>query len=683
MDNSLKIFINYYDILKKVFFLGFVLVTLLFWILNIKSIFADENTDKTIFVAYDLQNLNDAEDFRTSKEVIYQIANYYLLHDDTSVILQSYGSMNQNSIEINRENIKLSIDDYLSNLESESEGLISNHYLAISDGFTQIAENVNVSNSKLYLISPLNINIDEPSEIKLKNLSELYSSSEIKLNIMALPSSLAINRDFFAELSNKTKGYFIDFGTNKSYTDFIKLFLNDPILFVDTNLDTKPLSNFINVPPTVNKLRIGIYREDLETKVSLINPDGNELIENSDYNFWELDKIIFLDINKPQSGTWTIITNGSTGKYEIYTDTSNPLELKTFGDKIYPVDSEILLEVGAYFENSIMNISDAELQVRVRDFKGTETIQIMNDIGQKGDKVAFDGIYSAILTSIPEQSVIDLEYTLQWKNLTTPVKHNDQIKIEYYPELNVTSISNASGKVNQEFIIGKFQTTVNSYPFLLGIDEIDLITDKSKNYVEYRLDPVKIKDTHKSYEFNILASSSTKIKEEISLQINMNTTYLDQKHQTPPVKISVNLDTNFLYIFGLRYYYWFVVLLAIFIISILIINYFRRANIYGFLIDVENNVIVDFSEIRRNPIEKMTHPKRINFKDIKQLPYNGGYFEFLEDEVYINVMFKDGDPSIRINSIPISSRESISQGQWIGSSGKQVRFNKNIPYMKI
>ena len=128
MDNSLKIFINYYDILKKVFFLGFVSVTLLFCILNIKSIFADENTEKTIFLAYDLHNLNDAEDFRTSKEVIYQIANYYLLHGDTSVILQSYGSINLNSIEINRENIKLSIDDYLSKLESESEGLISNHY---------------------------------------------------------------------------------------------------------------------------------------------------------------------------------------------------------------------------------------------------------------------------------------------------------------------------------------------------------------------------------------------------------------------------------------------------------------------------------------------------------------------------------------------------------------------------
>ena len=159
----------------------------------------------------------------------------------------------------------------------------------------------------------------------------------------------------------------------------------------------------------------------------------------------------------------------------------------------------------------------------------------MNDIGQKGDKVALDGIYSAILPGVPEQSVIDIEYTLQWKSLSTPIKQMDQIKVEYYPELNVTSISNASGKIDQEFVIGKFKTSVNNYPFLVGLDEIDLITDKSKNYIKYRLDPVKIKDTHKSYEFKILASSSMKIKEEISLDIKMNTTYLDQEHQTPPV----------------------------------------------------------------------------------------------------------------------------------------------------
>ena len=48
MDNSLKIFINNYDILKKVFFLGFVSVTLLFCILNLKNIFADDFMGKIL-----------------------------------------------------------------------------------------------------------------------------------------------------------------------------------------------------------------------------------------------------------------------------------------------------------------------------------------------------------------------------------------------------------------------------------------------------------------------------------------------------------------------------------------------------------------------------------------------------------------------------------------------------------
>ena len=41
------------------------------------------------------------------------------------------------------------------------------------------------------------------------------------------------------------------------------------------------------------------------------------------------------------------------------------------------------------------------------------------------------------------------------------------------------------------------------------------------------------------------------------------------------------------------------------------------------------------------------------------------------------------DPNIRINSIPITERTAITSNQWIGSSGKQVRFSKEIPYIKL
>ena len=64
MNNSLKIYINYYDILSKIFFLGLVFFAILFYILNTSQIFAEEETDTTIFIAYDTDNLNDNEDYQ-------------------------------------------------------------------------------------------------------------------------------------------------------------------------------------------------------------------------------------------------------------------------------------------------------------------------------------------------------------------------------------------------------------------------------------------------------------------------------------------------------------------------------------------------------------------------------------------------------------------------------------------
>ena len=62
---------------------------------------------------------------------------------------------------------------------------------------------------------------------------------------------------------------------------------------------------------------------------------------------------------------------------------------------------------------------------------------------------------------------------------------------------------------------------------------------------------------------------------------------------------------------------------------------------------------------------------------------SGTYFEFVGDEVYINIQPTEGDPSIRINSIPANGKSEITNGPWIGSSGKQVRFRKNIPYIDV
>ena len=57
--------------------------------------------------------------------------------------------------------------------------------------------------------------------------------------------------------------------------------------------------------------------------------------QNIRLSYWHLSNIIFLDIFEPESGTWTIITNGISGRFEILTDTHNPLSLVTQGEKVF------------------------------------------------------------------------------------------------------------------------------------------------------------------------------------------------------------------------------------------------------------------------------------------------------------------------------------------------------------
>ena len=112
-------------------------------------------------------------------------------------------------------------------------------------------------------------------------------------------------------------------------------------------------------------------------------------------------------------------------------------------------------------------------------------------------------------------------------------------------------------------------------------------------------------------------------------------------------------------------------------------NYFRKVSISGFLTDIDKNIIVDFSNIKRPVLEKIIHPKRINFNHIINLPYNGGFFQFDNNQTFIIINPVKNDPSIRINSQPAIGKIKITNNEWIGSAGKQVRFVKEIPYINI
>ena len=246
---------------------------------NSKILSADETSDeKTIFLAFDM-NYKNQDELETSKDIINQILKYYSKDSTTEVVFQPYGSKSYDPQVINLENHESLVSEFFNTNKKESDDLFSNHYLIISEAFTKIAENTDTTNSELFIISNLRINKSEDSsQIKLSNLSDLYLSSGIKFNVMSLQSATVDERNLFIDLSENTGGSYIDFGASSAMVEFLKLFMDDPISILQTNLTPKPLSNFINIPPTVSRIKVGFYRQDNTTQVSIINPNCSSLL---------------------------------------------------------------------------------------------------------------------------------------------------------------------------------------------------------------------------------------------------------------------------------------------------------------------------------------------------------------------------------------------------------------------
>ena len=67
-----------------------------------------------------------------------------------------------------------------------------------------------------------------------------------------------------------------------------------------------------------------------------------------------------------------------------------------------------------------------------------------------------------------------------------------------------------------------------------------------------------------------MISPHPKIKDTVFIDINLSTNYLEESYESITKKIKIDVNTKYIYIFGLRYYYLLVVLGIILLIMIIL-----------------------------------------------------------------------------------------------------------------
>ena len=573
--------------------------------------------------------------------------------------------------------------DYIKNFDTN--GSNSDQLGALTEIYSFLSSNDAKFGSNIYIITNGRIlGESESTPQRFLDLSELFLKEGWKINILMLPSSEIGVRDLFKKVSDTTNGHFYDLG------DFVGL--NTLLSDISGNqfeeiqninlMQGIPSIKSIDIPPSTSEINL-LFLKKSHITPELYDPSGNLITELYDEsNVTRTKNIDFITIRNPIVGKWLIRADGENSYFTILKNFSTNIEMSLMGDKIYPVNTEILFEIKIKNPTSEILQIDGTVDALIRDPSGKVAMYELFDSGFYGDRFESDGIYSTKFFSDKKQGISDVEVRINWKSSSSPVSQNFTFRTEYFPDLDLeieNSFEFQKDQIIDKQYLGKIISNKANYPFFIDEEDLNIsVKNKSTNeIIEIQLIPVDIVDNNKYWKFDIYSKFDQSGTYEIDAFLSG--TYLGSNYKTPTLNEKINVDIIIPTNEVMGTYILRSVLIVLVIIGIITLSYlyFSRFSPYGMLVDDKDNIIVDFKKFSR-PLEKLVFRRnRIYADEINNIPFSGGSFVFRKNHVMLEKNPKINDPSIRVNGLPSSDVIDLNEDVILGVAGRLIRYKKS------
>lgn len=583
-------------------------------------------------------------------------------------------SADGNSLIENLEYIK-SFETYGS--KSDQLGALTEIYSFLSSYDAKFGSNIYIiTNGRI-------LGESESTPQRFVDLSELFLKEGWKINILMLPSSEIGVRDLYKKISDTTNGLFYDLGDSVGLNTLLSdIYGNKFEQIHNINLmQGIPSIKSVDVPPSTSEINL-LFLKKSHITPELYDPLGNLITELYDEsNVIRTKNIDFITIRSPMVGKWLIRADGENSFFSILKNINTNIDMLFLGDKIYPVNSEILFEVKIQNSTSEPIEIDGTIDALIRDPSGKVAMYELFDSGFNGDRFESDGIYSTKFFSDEKQGINDVEVRINWKTSSSPVSENFTFRTEFFPDLDLELeelFEFQDDQIIEKQYLGKIITKKSNYPFFINEEDINInIKNELTNKIlEIELIPVDIVDNNKYWKFDIYSKFDQSGTYKIDAFLSGR--YLDSNYVTPTQTEIINVDIvisskGMMWTYILRALLIFLIIIVIIILAYL---YFSRFSPYGTLVDDKDNIIVDFKKLSR-PIEKLIFRRnRIYAEEINNIPFSGGSFVFRKNGVTLEKNPKINDPSIRVNGLPSSDLIELNESVILGVAGRLIRYKK-------
>lgn len=572
----------------------------------------------------------------------------------------------------------IAVQDSMRKLRSDVGPYASDQFGMLSAVFASMTRLDAPVGSRLIIITPGRTGGQSDStRSRLQSVGELFVREGWRIEVMTMPSTVAVERDQMAALAIAAGGRYYDLGSTNGVAALVGETMGLKLTgAIDAELGKGvPSITSVDVAPLTSEFNVVFVRANGGTHVSLFRPNGAQVDLNvPGASRSETPNAVIYRIENPAAGAWRLQGTGSGSKLVAATEIRNPLQVGLIQEPPFAIGRETVLKAAASVNGQPQVLPGASVTARVKWADGAAAVFELNDAGVGADEKAEDGIFSVLVPTPTKQGFNDVSLELRWADLGAVLRSAAVFRTEVFPTVQVTEVSNINAHKGDTVHVAKVRVTVGQYPHLVRPGEVKAQLTDGQNTVNATVSPVKIIEDGKAWEFDIQAAPS--VGGDYKLNVTLTSQHLGRSFtaSSPVVATAATIDARPLKLLGLPVWAWAAAFAAAAAIALAVSYIVRQAKPYGYLHDDQGRVVADFTKLARSPMKRLFTRARVLAIEVPGLPFRGGEFEFRRTGVELHYHRMPGDPSIRVNGHPAGETVKLDEESWLGVGGRLLRF---------
>ena len=700
----------------KLVFSSIILAAFLFLTLaSVAQIFADEKLDnRVVILGIDTKSISSNQYHSDQIDTIIGLMStinkgddfYFMPMDAPSNYIGPYRAGNTNFGEFAEQ-----IRQTISNSESNTTlGIEVDQTLGESYGLLDMEGAP--PGSGIYLISTNNYpNQQEYISNRIDPVLDLFFERQWHVSSFSLLGTPASNSQVSKTLASSTGGNIFELDNIsglKLFTDSLLSAGNRGALISSGEKKltfSDLLISDIEVLPGTEYVMALFFRDNNAGSLRLKNPDGLEAStgDRSSSSVIETPNAVIWILNEPTPGIWNVDVTGISGLVSSWYLTSNKYSLNFQVPEVVPTDEAATISAYITEAQSLTFITDGgSLTADVTTPLDTTVMYKLKDDGTDGDLVSEDGYYSASIPAPLEEGKYGVSVKLSWPNINYNLTRDFIFEAQIFPSIEMIPLYTTNLFVGEEYTVATLYVQVKDSPFaVLPSLVTPQITNDSQFDGVLKINPRSPDADGKAWMYDVIFSPNR--SGQISTIFNIQLDYADRTYsratgnlvlesrlipqapaqqyspspvQAPtatPIDSNNSSETNIP--LGL------IIPIPIVILLIAIVAIYRNSlpKPYGFISDESGNQALNFNKLPNTNMFKSIFARHIiTGRETGLQEFAGCSFVFGKGTLLVTAA--SDSHTIRVNNHPLVGSTYISDGTWIGATGKLFRFTVDRTY---